>query len=171
MGRNMFYFLICVFAALKLGQASSFKVQESKENITITSQQVEYETASQICHVTGQAKAQWDNGQVVTAHTFLILLNKKNEIETIEATSGSTENVTFQKDDLTMQAKKCVYTVSPIEQIHCFQSVRLVKKGANTLQGDECIMNPKTGHYRIISKTSRPVQAKVTFEKKKKTHE
>jgi lipopolysaccharide transport protein LptA len=167
----MIYILLFILTFLDNSNASSFKVQESQENITITSQQVEYETASQICHITGQAKAVWDSGQVITAHTFLVSFNKNNEIQSIDATSSTAEEVTFKKDDLTMWAKKCVYTTAPVEQIHCFQNVKLVKKGSNTLQGDECIITVKTGKYKITSKSSQPVQAKVIPEKKGKKND
>jgi lipopolysaccharide export system protein LptA len=148
--------------------ASSFKVQDSQQNITITSQQIEYKTAENLCEIMGNAKAVWDTGQVITAHSFLVFLNDKNEIQKIDALPGGSEKVVYQKDDLTMHAEKCIYLTVPEEKIHCFDHVHLVQKNGNTLDGDEGIVTIKTGHYKVISKTKRPVQAKVIPEKKTK---
>ncbi|MHA1558452.1 MAG: LPS export ABC transporter ATP-binding protein [Alphaproteobacteria bacterium] len=114
------------------------------------------------------------NAWTLKADFIVVKLNKKiknkeifsNNIKYIE----SKGKVTFKKDDLIIDANRCVYypeCKTDHEHIKCYENVKL-KQNGHYLEGSEGEVDIKTGIYRIM-REKKALKKKVMQLFKKKT--
>ncbi len=174
-----FFLIFCLMqVSLLCAEPAS---NQPASSITITGDEMLYNTDKNVSEVTGNARAEKGVGpekQILTADKFIVHFRDSNaeksatssgqDIETIDAKG----NVVVVKEDLVMKADSGTYSSEmakdpqKADQIDCKDNVSITKAG-HLIQGDEGTVNLKTGIYTVKKLKRKRVKALIQQPAKK----